>query len=119
MNARSILAVVPLVSLGALAQPSPGTANAEKCVTIEQRRVCATGRIGANRPLLIFLHGYGTSGADDLLGLANAAAAAGYVYAAPDALPNSEGVRQWRNSDVAFIAKLIAELVAATGADPK
>jgi polyhydroxybutyrate depolymerase len=84
-------------------------------------------------PLVIVLHGYtGTGrGIVDFLRLAPAAAARGYVYAAPDGTMDGSGNRFWNATDaccdfhaagvddVAYLAGLIAEIRAELAIDPK
>lgn len=77
------------------------------CVTIDARRVCATE--ARSDTLVVYLHGYGGAGADDSLGLARVAAGK-FRLAAPDALPNAEGLAEWRDSDAGFISRVIDAL---------
>jgi poly(3-hydroxybutyrate) depolymerase len=57
---------------------------------------------------VIFLHGYGGTGDDDSFGLAELAQREGFIFSAPNALPDANGMAEWQPSDVTFLARLIA-----------
>jgi polyhydroxybutyrate depolymerase len=84
-------------------------------------------------PLVILLHGYGSSGlgTDAYFRLARAADARGYVYAYPDGTIDSNYNRFWNATDaccnfdkadvddVAYLAGVVAEIQAKLAIDPK
>ncbi len=88
---------------------------------------------GRPAPLVILLHGYGSSGlgTDDYLRLARAADARGYVYAYPDGTIDRDYNRFWNATDaccnfykadvddVAYLTDVIAEIQAKLAIDPK
>ena len=88
---------------------------------------------GRPAPLLIVLHGYGSSGRehDDYFHLGELAAERGYLYAHPDGTQDDEGNRFWNATDaccnfnarevddVAFLDSMIREIGAAFAVDPK
>ena len=84
-------------------------------------------------PLVILLHGYGSSGlgTDDYFRLARAADARGYVYAYPDGTIDSNYNRFWNATDaccdfdnadvddVAYLTGVVTEIQAKLAIDPK
>lgn len=88
---------------------------------------------GQTYPLLLLLHGYGSSAAqqDRYLGLSEAALQRGYVFAAPNGTVSSSRRRFWNASesccnfesmtidDVAYLRTLIQEITARYAIDPK
>jgi polyhydroxybutyrate depolymerase len=84
-------------------------------------------------PLLILLHGYGASGAEETayLEIDNLVEEAGIIFAAPDGTPDSSGSRFWNATDaccnfgkvpvddVGYIASLITDISAEWNVDPK
>ena len=84
-------------------------------------------------PLLIALHYYGGSGADQetYFKLGELARQRGYLYAAPDGTLNSSGIRFWNATDaccdfdrsgvddVGYLAGVIKEIRASFAVDPK
>jgi polyhydroxybutyrate depolymerase len=87
---------------------------------------------GQPAPLLIFLHGYGGTGAqgDDYFGLGTRAKHDGFVYAAPDGTLDSVGNRFWNATeaccdfdsrgvdDVAYLTSVIADIQGELAIDP-
>ena len=83
-------------------------------------------------PLLIYLHGYGGTGeqGDEYFGLGTRAVHDGFVYAAPDGTPDSEGNRFWNATeaccdfdsrgvdDVAYLTEVIDDIQAELAIDP-
>ena len=94
-----------------------GAGGRRTCVIVNEREACVDRAAHPHRPLLVFLHGYGSSGHDDQLMLAALAKSHDISYAAPDALPNESGNREWNDADIAFVSALIRSLVLATNAD--
>ncbi len=90
-------------------------------------------KAGRSYPLLILLHGYGSSGSrqDSYLGLSEEALRRGYVFAAPDGMMSGSSRRFWNASeaccnfesttldDVAYLRKLIQDITAHYAIDPK
>ena len=84
-------------------------------------------------PVLILLHGYGSSGRDHDLyfHLGTAAGARGFVYAHPDGTPDSKGHRFWNATDACcdfdrtgvadadYLAGLVASIESTVNIDPK
>jgi polyhydroxybutyrate depolymerase len=91
---------------------------ADRCVAIDGRTVCVGGGTARKAPLVVYLHGYGGSGSDDALGLGGISAREGFLYAAPDALPDAAGRREWRAADREFVIRLIDRVVSANRSDP-
>jgi len=94
-----------------------GAGGRRTCVIVNEREACVDRAAHPHRPLLVFLHAYGSSGHDDQLMLAALAKSHDISYAAPDALPNESGNREWNDADIAFVSALIRSLVLATNAD--
>jgi polyhydroxybutyrate depolymerase len=88
---------------------------------------------GQTYPLLLLLHGYGSSAAqqDRYLGMSEVALKRGYVFAAPNGTVSGSSRRFWNASeaccnfeantidDVAYLRKLIEEITARYAIDPK
>lgn len=88
---------------------------------------------GRTYPLLVLLHGYGSSAAqqDRYLGLSTEALRRGYVFAAPNGTVSGSQRRFWNASeaccnfeattvdDVAYLRDLIQEITARYAIDPK
>lgn len=88
---------------------------------------------GQTYPLLLLLHGYGSSAAqqDRYLGLSAVALKRGYVFAAPNGTVSGSSRRFWNASeaccnfeattidDVAYLKKLIEDITARYAIDPK
>jgi polyhydroxybutyrate depolymerase len=84
-------------------------------------------------PLLIMLHGYGSSGREHegYFHLGSAADARGVIYAHPDGTMDSDGDRFWNATDACcdfsqtgvadadYLSALVASIVAAVNVDPK
>jgi polyhydroxybutyrate depolymerase len=84
-------------------------------------------------PLLILLHGYGSSGAEDdaYFQVGAAALQRGFIYAYPDGTKDSTGKRFWSATDAccdfdrtavnddAYLAGVIASIQATAAVDPK
>ena len=84
-------------------------------------------------PLLILLHGYGSTGRehDDYFRLRSAAEARGFVYAHPDGTPDSQGDRFWNATDACcdfgrtgvadadYLAGLVTSIKSSVNIDPK
>ena len=84
-------------------------------------------------PLLLMLHGYGSSGDDheEYFNLGPAAAARGLIYAHPDGTVDSTGRRFWNATDACcdfdrsgvadadYLAALVTEIAAKVNVDPK
>jgi polyhydroxybutyrate depolymerase len=99
-----------LIALALLLANVPG----DRCVQVQNRKVCLQGPTAPGLPLLISLHGYGGAGSDDTLQLAEREK---FLYAAPDALPNLDRQNEWLAADVEFLKELIERLVTAEHAD--
>jgi polyhydroxybutyrate depolymerase len=129
--------------LASAATPTPTTAtNPSPSATAGSREIVVGGDRPvtvqlpedktAPAPLLIVLHGFGSSGREheSYFHFSRLAAARGVVYAHPDGTPDSEGNRFWNATDaccdfedigvddVAYLASVIDEISRATSIDP-
>ncbi len=118
--------------------PSPSPAPSELDITVGGDRP-VTVRVPASyaddhpAPLLIVLHGYGSSGRehDDYFGLRDLAAERGYLYASPDGTLSDDGNRFWNATDaccdfdrtgvddVGYLISVIDEISGKLSVDPK
>lgn len=121
-----------------VATPSPSPAPSEHDVIVGGDRP-VTVRVPPSyaddrpAPLLIVLHGYGSSGRehDDYFGLRDMAAANGYLYASPDGTRSDDGDRFWNATDaccdfdgtgvddVGYLISVIDEIDAKLNVDPQ
>jgi len=108
-----------LTSVVALLSSGGARTGSDRCVIVDSRSVCVKGPSARNLPLVVYLHGYGGSGDDDALSLRGLATSRRFLYAAPDALADENGHREWRTGDVGFIHKLIEQIVATNHSDRK
>src|SRR4030088_489862 len=125
-----------MIALSAiLATIAAPAAIEERCYSSGDRTGCVHGpaaaRVGARRPLIVFLHGYGGDGRDDSLGLASAAEREGSLYAFAQGTRDSSGRKTWatidaaaagqspKTDDVAFLDWLIGSIEADWRVDPR
>lgn len=116
-------------SAGAAASNEP-----DGIVEIGDRRATLQVPPGAGTaPLIVVLHGYGSSAAENrgYLGLDDDAAARGVVLAYPEGTPDGDGNRFWNATDaccdfdgsdvddVAYLADLVTQIGTVTPIDPK
>jgi polyhydroxybutyrate depolymerase len=128
-------ATSPAASPSVAALPS---ASNEKTVYVGGHRPVAVNvppsyEAGRPAPLLLVLHGYGSSGREHDLyfHLGELAAERGYLYVHPEGTRDDEGNRFWNATDaccdfghkgvddVAYLAEIITEIQAAFAVDPK
>ncbi len=135
-------AVVVVAAVACRSQPSPpplGARDAAPPSLVAARPFALAiprarpGEDGAPRPLVVVLHGYGSTGRqhEAAWGFSELGAREGFVVAAPDGTPDKNGARFWNASeaccdfgdtkvdDVAYLRAVLDDAAAQTPIDPK